>query len=113
MKPWSLSPAQTFTSLIWVWSSSIRRSSFCDVLESVNPKPGPGYSRVVSWVERESPHGIVHADAYDTRGEIVKKFDPSGIEKVHGEYQLQEMEIRNRKTGSRTWIAFNLGEEKR
>src|SRR5947207_11128316 len=29
----------------------MRRSRFCDVLESVNPKPGPGYSRVVSWVE--------------------------------------------------------------
>jgi len=43
----------------------------------------------------------------------VKRFDPTEVEKVHGEYQLQEMEIRNRKTGSRTWIAFNLGEEKR
>ena len=91
----------------------MRRSRFRDVLESVNPKSGSGYSRVVSWVERESPHGIVHADAYDTRGEVVKRFDPTEVEKVHGEYQLQEMEIRNLKTHSRTRIAFNLGEEKR
>ena len=86
----------------------MRRSHFCDVLESANPKPGPGYSKVVSWVELEPPHGIVHADAYDTRGEVVKRFDPTEFEKVQGEYQLQEMEIRNRKTGSRTWIAFDL-----
>ena len=87
----------------------MRRSRFCDVLESANPKPAAeGYSRVISWVEQESPHGIVHADAYNARGDIVKKFDPTGVEKVQGEYQLQEMEIRNRKTGSRTWIAFDL-----
>jgi len=86
----------------------MRRSHFCDVLESAHPKPGPGYSKVVSWVELEPPHGIVHADAYDTRGEVVKRFDPTEFEKVQGEYQLQEMEIRNRKTGSRTWIAFDL-----
>ena len=91
----------------------MRRSRFCDVLESVNPKPGGRYSKVVSWVERESPHGIVHADAYDSHDAIVKKFDPTEVEKVQGEYQLQEMEIRDRKTGSRTWIAFNLGAEKR
>ena len=91
----------------------MRRSRFCDVLESVNPKPGPGYPRVVSWVEREQPHGILHADAYDNRGEVVKRFDPTGVEKVQGEYQLQEMEIRNLKTRSRTRIAFNLGEETR
>jgi hypothetical protein len=92
----------------------MRRSRFCDILESMNPKPAPeGYSRVISWVEHEPPHGIVHADAYDARGELVKKFDPTEFQKLEGEYQLQEMEIRNRKTGSRTWIAFDLGQSNR
>jgi hypothetical protein len=82
------------------------------VLESTNPGPVPGgYTRVVSWVMTESPHGIVHADAYDERGEVMKRFDPSNIEKIQGEYQLEEMEMRNRKTGSHTWIKFNLGRE--
>jgi hypothetical protein len=91
-------------------TKEMRQSRFCDVLESVNPKPAPqGYSRVVSWVELEQPHGIVHADAYDAAGELVKRFDPTHVQKVQGEYQLQEMEIRNRKTGSRTWIEFDLG----
>ena len=51
------------------------------------------------------------ADAYDSRGDLVKRFDPTEFEKVQGEYQLQEMEIRNRKTGSRTRIEFDLGQE--
>ena len=59
----------------------------------------------------ESPHGIVHADAYDAQGELIKHFDPKNLEKVQGEYQLEEMEMRNRKTGSQTWIKFNLGRE--
>jgi hypothetical protein len=87
----------------------MRRSRFCDVLESVNPQPAAaGYSRVVSWIEQEPPHGIVHADAYDTKGEPVKRFDPKVFEKIRGEYQLQEMEIRTRKSGSRTSIEFDL-----
>ena len=87
----------------------MRRSRFCDMLESSNPKPTPqGYSRVISWVEHEPPHGIVHADAYDTNGKIIKRFDPKEFEKIQGEYQLQEMEIRNLKTGSRTSIEFNF-----
>jgi len=90
-------------------SKEMRRSRFCDVLESVNPHPIEGaYSKVVCWVEKERPHGIVHADAYDTKGKVIKRFDPKEFEKVEGEYQLQEMEIRNLQTGSRTTIEFDL-----
>jgi hypothetical protein len=88
----------------------MRRSQFCDVLESAHPRPpSEGYSRVVCWVEQDSPHGIVHADAYDPRGKLFKRFDPTKIEKVQGQYQLQEMEIRNLKAKSKTRIEFDLG----
>lgn len=90
-------------------TKEMRRSRFCDVLESTAPRPAPdGYSRVLSWVEQEPPHGIVHAEAYDAKGELIKRFDPTEFEKVQGEYQLQEMEIVNRKTGTRSWIEFDL-----
>jgi hypothetical protein len=87
----------------------MRHSKSCDVLESRNPQPAPnGYARVVSWVTIEGPHGIVHADAYDSRNEVIKSFDPTNLEKINGDYQLAEMEMRNRKTGSQTWIKFDL-----
>ena len=87
-------------------------SKSCYVLESVNPQPAPGgYARVVSWIIIESPHGIIHADAYDTHNELIKAFDPVNLEKVHGDYQLKEVEMRNRKTGSHTWIKFDLAPE--
>lgn len=90
----------------------MRHSKFCSVLESSTPQPAPGgYSRVVSWVIAESPHGIVHADAYDDRNELIKVFDPVNLEKVGGDYQLAEMEMRNRKTGSHTWIKFDVARE--
>jgi len=90
----------------------MRHSKSCKVLESVNTQPVPGgYARVVSWVMFESPHGIVHADAYDARGERIKYWDPKNLEKVEGEYQLEEMEMRNRQTGSRTVIKFDLGQQ--
>ena len=87
----------------------MRHSKFCYVLESVNPQPIPGgYTRVVSWLIFDPPHGIVHADAYDARGERIKQFDPKNIEKVEGEYQLEAMEIRSGKAGTRTVIEFDL-----
>ena len=85
----------------------LRRGQSCDVLESTNPQPGSNtYSRVVCWIDIDPPHGIIHADAFDSKGELLKQFDPKKLEKVHGQYQLESMEIRNHKTGSRTLIEF-------
>ena len=90
----------------------MRHSKSGKVLESINPAPVPGgYARVVSWIMTERPHGILHADAYDAKGELLKRFDPKNVEKVQGEYQLEEMEIRNRQTGSTTFIKFNFNQQ--
>ena len=85
-----------------------RSSRSCIVLESVNPEPAPGaYARVLSWIDKES-YGIVHAEAYTTNGRQLKVFDPKEFKKVNGRWQLQEMEIRNIQTGSRTRLEFQL-----
>lgn len=86
----------------------MRRGRSCNVLESRNPEPVPGaYRRVVAWIDIESG-GIVHADAYDFKDELLKQFDPKEFKKVRGQWQLEEMEIRNRQTGGRSRIEFNL-----
>ncbi len=88
--------------------TEMKRSRSCRMLESTNPQPAPGaYARVVSWIDIES-NGIVHADAYDARGKLLKQFDPKDFKKVNGEWQLEEMEILNRQTDSRTRVEFVL-----
>jgi hypothetical protein len=85
----------------------IRKGQSCDVLESVNEKPAPeNYSRVVSWIDADSG-GIVHADVYDAAGKLLKQFAPKAIRKVAGQWELKEMEIRNRQTGSNSRIQFD------
>jgi hypothetical protein len=91
-----------------------RRGRGCAVLESTNPNlssnnavPPIPYSRVVSWIDEESG-GIVHAEAYDAQNELLKEFDPKSFKKVNGQWELQDMEIRNVQTGSRTRIEFDL-----
>ena len=85
----------------------LRRSQSCNVLESVNPNPGPGgYARVVSWIDIDTG-GIVFAEAYDQSGGKLKQFKPDKFEKVNGRWQVKEIEIRNLKTGSRTKLEFN------
>jgi hypothetical protein len=89
----------------------MRKSVFCDMLESINPQPGSGgYSKVVSWIGANHPDElvIVHADAYDDQGKLLKQFDPRKLERVNGAYQLEEMEIRNRQTRTRTKVEFQL-----
>ena len=91
-----------------VIKKEMKRSRACQVLESINPQPARGaYSRVVSWIDNES-HGIVMADAYDSEGRLLKHFIPRKVEKVHGQWQLQEMEIDNAQTDSSTRVDFNL-----
>jgi hypothetical protein len=89
----------------------MRRSRPCDVLESTHPQPATGYSRVVSWIDIESA-GILHADAYDANGNLLKQFDPKELQKVGNERQVREIEMRNRQTGSRSEIEFHLGDLK-
>jgi len=91
-----------------ILKSEMRRGRPCKVLESVNPSPSTnGYSRVVSWIDNESD-GIVHAEAYDANGKLLKEFDPKSFKKVNGQWELQDMEIRNVQTGSRTRLEFDL-----
>jgi hypothetical protein len=89
--------------------TEMRRGRSCRVLESVNPRPVPGgCSKVLAWIDLETD-GIVHAEACDGAGGVLKEFDPKELKKVRGQWQLEEMEINNRRTGSRTRIEFNLG----
>ena len=85
-----------------------RRGRGCMVLESTNPEPSTnGYSRVVSWIDEESG-GIVQAEAYDFKNKLLKEFAPKSFKKVNGQWELQDMEIDNDQTGSRTRIEFDL-----
>jgi hypothetical protein len=84
------------------------RSQFCGVLESSGVEPGTnGYHRVLSWIDLDSG-AIVKGEAYDGRNQLFKRFDPTELKKIEGKYHLEEMEMRNRRTGSQTTIKFDL-----
>jgi hypothetical protein len=86
----------------------MKRGQSCVVLESRRPGPDTnGYVRVVSWIDRDTG-GIVQAEAFDARERKLKEFAPKSFKKVRGQWQLQEMEIRNLQTGSRTRLEFAL-----
>jgi len=89
-------------------STQLKRGRAYMLLESTNPNPATnGYSRVLSWIDRESG-GILEAEAYDFKGKLLKDFAPKSFKKVNGQWELQEMEIRNVQTGSRTRLEFDL-----
>jgi hypothetical protein len=97
-----------------ILKKEVKRSRGCTVLESTNPNspdnktvPPIRYSRVLSWIDGESG-GIVQAEAYDANGKLLKEFAPKSFKKVNGQWELQEMEIRNVQTGSRTRLEFDL-----
>jgi hypothetical protein len=81
------------------------------LLESTNPNPSTnGYSRVLSWIDKETG-GPLQAEAYDANGRLLKEFAPKSFKKVNGQWELQEMEIRNVQTGSRTRLEFDLNKQ--
>ena len=91
-----------------VLKSELRKTRLCRVLESVNPSPATNaYARVVSWIDDES-RGILRAEAYDAQNKLLKEFDTKKFKKVNGDWQLEQMEIYNVQTRSRTLIEFNF-----
>jgi hypothetical protein len=78
------------------------------LLESTNPNPPTnGYSRVLSWVDRESG-GLLQAEAYDAKGKRLKIFEPKSFKKVNGQLQVEEIRMRNDQTESSTRLEFDL-----
>jgi hypothetical protein len=89
-------------------TTNLKRGRDYTLLESTNPNPPTnGYSRVLSWIDKESG-GILEAEAYDAAGKLLKVFEPKSFKKVNGQWELQEMEIDNVQTGSRTRLEFDL-----
>ncbi len=89
-------------------TANLKRGRDYTLLESTNPNPSTnGYSRVLSWIDKETG-GILEAEAYDASGKLLKEFAPKSFKKINGQWELQEMEIRNVQTGSRTRLEFDL-----
>ena len=89
-------------------TTNLKRGRAYTLLESTNPNPATnGYSRVRSWIDKETG-GILEAEAYDAAGKLLKEFEPKSFKKVNGQWELQDMEIYNDQTRSRTRIEFDL-----
>jgi len=80
----------------------------CYVLESSDPQARE-IVRVKSDIDKEFGAPLI-ADAYDARGHVVKEYSLHGssFKKVNGRWQVEKMEIRNKKTGSHTELKFDL-----
>jgi hypothetical protein len=86
--------------------TEMRKGQVTKVLESKNPHSG-GYGRVLTWLDKESGAPIL-AEAYDRKDQMLKEFSIKSVRKVKGQYQLQEMQIRNAQTNSRTRIEYDF-----
>jgi hypothetical protein len=88
-----------------------RKGRPCQILESHTDQPNPnGYSRVVSWIDRETGKPIL-AQAYGADGQPFKEFEVGGVTKVDGVWELKNLEMRNLRTDSRTVLEFSYRQQ--
>ena len=80
----------------------------CYVLESSMPNGG-GIVRVRSDIDKETG-GLLIAEAFDANSNMIKEFSlhASSFKKVNGRWQVEKMDISNKKNGSRTELKFDL-----
>ena len=84
----------------------MRKSRSCRVVESINPNVKPGsYARVLTWIDFETS-GIILAEAYDHKNELLKEFSIQRFDRK--EKRLREMQIRNDQTDSQTQLELNF-----
>jgi hypothetical protein len=62
---------------------------------------------VVSWIDIDSG-GIMNAEAYDSNDKLWKEFIAKSFKKIRGQWELEEIEMDNHRTDSRTTIKFDL-----
>ena len=86
----------------------LRLGRDCYLLESQNPDAGE-MVRVKSWIDKES-NGVLVAEGYNAKNELVKRFSLSGssFKKVNGQWQLEKMTIYSPKKKSETVLQFDL-----
>lgn len=91
-----------------VLAREVCRTQSCNKLESIAP-PGwtNGYTRVLSWFDIDTG-GPVLVEAYDAAGKRVKEFKPNDFKKVNGQWEVEEVEISNSRTDTRSTIRFDL-----
>jgi hypothetical protein len=84
--------------------TEMRKSRWCNVLESINPKAGPGaYGKVISWLDKETG-GPLLAEAYDANNKELKNFELKSVKQG----QLHEISIYNPQTKSTTRLEFDI-----
>jgi hypothetical protein len=88
----------------------LRRSRWCQVLESTAPAEAAGlpYRRVVTWVDDETG-GFIRAEAHDLEGRLWKVFSPGGVRRVAAGngYELKDMEIADMLADTFTVLEFD------
>ena len=84
--------------------TEMRKSRWCNVLESINSKPAPGaYGKVISWLDKETG-GPILADAFDANNKPLKNFELKSVKQG----QLHEISIYNTQTKSTTRLEFDI-----
>lgn len=87
----------------------MRKGRPCRILESTRPPkdaaPG-GIVRVRSWIDLEHKQPLM-AEAYDSRGALIKAFSVGSVKKVDGVWQLKDLEIVDEQSGTLTRLEFD------
>ena len=83
-----------------------RKSRSCHVLES-SRSVFEGTLRVLSWVDIKSG-GILAADFYSADGKVRKRFSVKGLTKKDGQWQVDEMEMRDVAEYTRSRLRLHL-----
>lgn len=88
--------------------TEMSNSRACYVIDTTNPHPaGDAYRRVRCWIDTESG-GLIRAEAYDAKNQLLKEFEIAHVKKVEGRWQISELVIRNEQTDSKTRLLFDL-----
>jgi hypothetical protein len=91
----------------------VRRTRPCFVMESNRSKDSKTvYSRVVTWIERESGMPL-EARAFGEHQDVIKDFELGSVGKVNGRYQVKSIKMYDRRTdGRHSFIDFDFNVQK-
>ena len=97
---------EKYTDYKWLREEPCNNGWTCNVGERVPTDPKSGYTKQMSWVDKEH-HRVVKVDFYDRKGELLKTLSATGHAVYKGKHwRPAQLDMVNHQTGKSTTLSF-------
>ncbi len=88
------------------YATEMKKGRECYVVDLPAPGAGEAYARLRLWIDTEA-YALLQADAFDARGDLVKRLAVKSLKKVEGRWTLKDFDVQSFPSRRRTTFSVD------